>query len=461
MMKVRAPRVLLAGTASGVGKTTIMCGLLTLLARRGLRVRACKCGPDYVDPTFYQRILGVPSSNLDTFLGDDAYVRAQVALGARDADVTVIEGAMGYYDGVSCGTQASAYDVARVTETPVVLVSDARGRALSAAAEIAGFMRFREPSRIRGVLLNRVSAGYAETLRAMVNRETNVPVLGCLPTLEGVRLEHRHLGLVRAPEIDDLLDRVAVVADALEDMLDIEMLVETAATAPDLECDPQGVPALADDAPVVAVARDEAFCFLYDDLSQTLERMGAKVAWFSPLHDHGLPAGTSGLYLCGGYPELWARGLSENVAMCEQVRNAIDNGMPTIAECGGFMYLHDCLVDDRDVPWPMVGVVHGTCRNQGHLVRFGYATLTATRDSLVARRGDRIPVHEFHYWDSDAHGDAFVARKPNRDASWECVVGTRTLYAGFPHLYLSAHLEVARRFVDACAAFGIGGGGVA
>ena len=458
-MEVRAPRVLLAGTASGVGKTTVVCGLLMLLARRGLRVRAFKCGPDYVDPTFHQRVLGVPSCNLDTFLGDAAFVRAQVAHGARDADLTLIEGAMGYYDGVSCTTRASAFDVADATDTPVVLVADARGRSLSAAAEVAGFMRFREPSHIRGVLLNRASAGYATAMRSMMGDETGLSVLGCLPTLDGVRLEHRHLGLVRAPEIDDLLDRVGRVADALEDALDVDMLLGVAASAPAIECEPRAVRALPDDAPVVAVARDEAFCFLYDELAHALENMGARVVWFSPLHDQVLPAGTSGLYLCGGYPELWAQGLSDNVAMREQVREAIADGMPTIAECGGFMYLHDWLVDDRGVSWPMAGVVRGTCRNQGHLVRFGYATLTAARDSLVARAGDQIPVHEFHYWDSDAHGDAFVARKPRRDVGWKCVVGTNTLYAGFPHLYLPAHPRVTRRFVDACAAFGSLGGG--
>ncbi len=458
-MEVRAPRVLLAGTASGVGKTTVVCGLLMLLARRGLRVRAFKCGPDYVDPTFHQRVLGVPSRNLDTFLAPSDFVRAQVAHGARDADLTLIEGAMGYYDGVSCTTQASAFDVADATDTPVVLVAQARGRSLSAAAEVLGFMRFREPSHIRGVLLNRASAGFAQSMRDMVGRETGLPVLGCLPALDGVRLAHRHLGLVRAPEVGDLLERVGQVADALEEVLDVDMLLGIAASAPAIECDPPAVSALPDDAPVVAVARDEAFCFLYDELAQALERMGARVAWFSPLHDQKLPAGTSGLYLCGGYPELWAQGLSDNVAMRELVREAIADGMPTIAECGGFMYLHDWLVDDRGVSWPMAGAVRGTCRNRGHLVRFGYATLTATRDSLVARAGDRIPVHEFHYWDSDAHGDAFVARKPRRDVGWKCVVGTDTLYAGFPHLYLPAHPRVTRRFVDSSAAFGSVGGG--
>ena len=455
-MRAKAPRVLLASTASGAGKTTITCGVLAALAQRGLCVNACKCGPDYLDSMFHTQVLGVPSRNLDLFLGSEELVRALVAEGANGCDLTVVEGAMGYYDGIAQSERASAYDVARATQTPVLLVVDARGRALSIAAEISGFLQFRTPSLVAGVILNRASAGYYPSLKAMIERETHVPVLGYVPTLEEASLEHRHLGLVAAPEVADLRDRIGALARVLEQTLDLDALIRIASDAPELAFVPRPVPAPHQgQRPVrIAVASDEAFNFYYDDALDLLERLGARLVRFSPLHDDGLPHDTCGLYLGGGYPELHAEALSANTAMRACVREAIAAGMPTIAECGGYLYLHETLEDADGVAWPMAGALTGHAMRGDRLVRFGYVTLAARGDSMVARAGERLAAHEFHYWDSDRQDGAFLAEKPQVTRAWDCGVATDSLYAGFPHLYLPGCPQVAQRFVDASMGYG-------
>lgn len=460
-MQVAAPRIMVAGTSSGSGKTTITCGLLRALARRELPLQACKSGPDYIDPLFHSRVLGIPSQNLDLFLAGPTLVRTLLAEGAHGGQLTVIEGAMGYYDGIAQSHEASSYELARVTRTPVVLVVDGRGRALSMAAEVLGFLRLRTPSQISGVIVNRVSPGYYPAAKALVEAETGMPVLGYLPQLDEAHLASRHLGLVAASEVADLTQRVDAVADVLERTVDLDALVALAQGAPKLEVEPRELPAPRTDAPLIAVADDLAFSFCYHETLELFERLGARVARFSPLDDEELPAGSCGLYLGGGYPELHAARLSENRALRTRIRTAVEAGMPTIAECGGFMYLQEMLEDADGKAWPMVGALPGRCTRGERLTRFGYVTLTAGCDSLLARAGEQLRAHEFHYWDSDHAGDAFHAQKPQSTRGWDCCVSTGTLYAGYPHLYLCGSPAAAKRFVDACAAFAARNGGAA
>ena len=452
-MRCSAPRLLIAATASGAGKTTVVCGLLRALQRRGVRVQACKCGPDYIDPQFHREVIGVPSRNLDLFLAGEDVVRELVAQGAKESDLTLIEGAMGYYDGIAQSSDSSSFDLARATQTPAVLVVDARGRALSAAAEVAGFLHFREPSHIAGIILNRVSASYFAQLKAMIEREAHVPVLGYVPWVDVAELECRHLGLVGAHEVADLAAKVDALADELEKTVDLDVLLAVAQHAEPLSFEPRALPAPCEAQPVVAVARDEAFSFYYEDSLALLERLGAHIAYFSPLHDDALPPRVCGLYLGGGYPELHAEALSRNASMLVQVREAVSSGMPTIAECGGFLYLHQILEDTEGRAWPMVGAVSGRVYPLGRLARFGYVTLTAQEDGLLASAGQRVRAHEFHYWESSEPGAGFRAQKPQSGREWDCVISTPTLYAGFPHLYLGGCSRAAKRFVDACAAY--------
>lgn len=454
-MSAAKPRLLIGAPASGGGKTTFTCGLLHALVRRGLAAAACKCGPDYIDPMFHSEVIGAYSRNLDLFFSSEEQVRRLVSDSAAHSDVTIIEGVMGYYDGIAVSDQASAWDVARVTETPAVLVIDGRGRARSIAAEVAGFAKFRADSRVAGVVLNRVSAMLYPRLKTLIEEETGVAVYGYLPVLDDCSLESRHLGLVTAAEVTDLREKLDKLASVMEDTVDIDGLLALAATAPALErSDWQGVePAVVARAPRIAVAHDDAFCFYYADALRLLEHLGAELVEFSPLADARLPESVSGLYLGGGYPELHARELSDNVSMRDSIAEAVRAGMPTVAECGGFMYLHEALEDREGSSFEQVGVVSGTSFKTNKLGRFGYITITAAHEGLLASEGDQLRAHEFHYWDSQNPGDAFTAEKPQSNRSWTCGFSTPTLYAGYPHLYLPGSPQAAARFVEACARY--------
>lgn len=451
-----APRLLIGAPASGGGKTTFTCGLLHLLIRRGLRACACKCGPDYIDPMFHSKVIGAPARNLDLFFSSTEQVRALVADSASWGDVVIIEGVMGYYDGVAVSDVASAWDVACVTETPAVLVIDGRGRARSIAAEVKGFASFRENSQVKGVVLNRVSSMAYPRLKSLVEEEAGVAVLGYLPSLEDCSLESRHLGLVTASEVSNLRQKLDKLADELEKSVDVEALVKLAQSAPDLPHHSLwNVPSAPASGVRIAVARDDAFCFHYSDALRMLEEYGAELDFFSPMQDGGIPRGASGLYLAGGYPELHARELSQNASMLRSVRMAIEGGMPTIAECGGFMYLHEVLEGSDGKTYPQVGIVEGTSFRTPSLARFGYVTITARRDGLIADAGDALAAHEFHYWDSTNPGDAFDAQKPQSARSWQCCISTPTLHAGYPHLYLPAHPKATQKFITACADYAV------
>lgn len=444
------PRLLLCAPASGGGKTTVTCAILQALVDEGKHPVAFKSGPDYIDPMFHSEVIGAKSRNLDLFFMGADLARALLWENGAAGELSLIEGAMGYYDGVGLSDEASAWDLARTTETPAVLVVDGRGRALSAAALVKGFSDFRPHSGIKGVLLNRVSPMLYPRLKESIEAETGLSVYGYLPELPNCTLESRHLGLVTAAEVKNLKEKLHLLAEQVKKTVDLDGLADLAHTAPDLA--PQSVQTMpvTDKAPKIAVARDSAFCFYYADGLSYLRHLGAELIEFSPLADGVLPAGISGLYLGGGYPELYAKALSENTSMRESVRGAIAMGLPCVAECGGFLYLHERLEGADGAAYPMAGAIASQGFRTDKLARFGYVTLTAEEDGLLAEEGDALPAHEFHYWDSTAPGAAFTARKPRSDRTWTCAHMTKTLYAGFPHFHFRACPKAAERFVKAC-----------
>lgn len=446
------PRVLICAPSSGSGKTTVVCAMLRALLRRGLQPMACKSGPDYIDPMFHSSVLGAKSCNLDLFFFSRETARALLAQNARAADVTVLEGAMGYYDGIAMSAGASAYELARATDTPAVLIVNGKGAALSIAATVKGFLDFRRPSCIAGVILNRVSPMLYPRLAKTITDETGLPVYGYLPEMPDCVIESRHLGLVTAAEIEDLQQKLDKLAEQAEKSLALDALLDLAGRAGAID---DALPALT---PVsgrvrIAVARDRAFCFYYEDSLDVLRYLGAELVEFSPLSDRALPEGIQGLYLGGGYPELYAKVLSENEPMRRAVREAVMAGLPTIAECGGFLYLHKTLTDAVGETFPMAGVLDAAAYPTGRLTRFGYVTLTARKDAMLLSRGDSIPAHEFHYWDSTAPGEDYLAKKPQSDRSWPAGVATDSLYAGFPHFHFAARPDSARRFLEKALAF--------
>ena len=446
------PRLLLCAPASGSGKTTMTCALLQALVDRGRNPTAFKCGPDYIDPMFHSRIIGAKSCNLDLFFLGEETVRHLLAANSRGSGLALMEGVMGYYDGIAMSHRASAYHLAQVTATPAVLVVDGRGSALTAAAVVQGVKTFRPDSRIQGVLLNRISPARYPEFKESIERETGVTVYGFLPNMPDCRLESRHLGLITADEVAGLKQKLRALAEQAEQNVDIDGLLALAAAAPDWECPPIALPSAVPGRPVIAVARDRAFCFYYADGLELLERLGARLEEFSPLADKGLPEGTCGLYLGGGYPELYGKQLEDNLPMREAVRSAVAGGMPTVAECGGFLYLNRTLADaDGRHQRQMAGAFPARAWNTGGLRRFGYITLTAKADGLLCKAGQTIPAHEFHHWDSDAPGQGFWAQKPMSSRGWHCGWHTPTLYAGFPHIHFWACPQAARNFVAAAA----------
>ena len=440
-------QVLLAAPSSGSGKTVVTCALLRALRRRGLNPCAFKCGPDYIDPMFHRAALGVDSCNLDLFLSSTGTIRALYAQRCRGHGAAVCEGVMGFYDGAGGTTaQASAWHLADTLNLPVLLILRPKGVSLTLAAQVNGLKEFRAPSHLAGILLNDCSPILADSLTPVLERETGLPVLGRLPHLPEAAIKSRHLGLCTAAEIADLDRRLDVLADALEENTDLSRLLSL--------CDRPAPPRTGTQRPKsscvrIAVAQDEAFCFAYAESLAALETARAKLIPFSPLHDAALPPDVGGLYLPGGYPELYAERLAQNERMRQSVREAVENGLPTVAECGGFLYLCQSLEDESGTFRPMAGILPGEGVRTEKLVRFGYAHLTAEHDSLLFRIGETVPIHSFHHWDCTENGAAFGLKKPVSGRLWREGFASPTLYAAFPHLYFAGQPQLAQRFVQA------------
>ena len=496
MEKNRCPRLMVAAPKSGSGKTMVTCGLLQAFKNRGLQCRAFKCGPDYIDPMFHKSVLEIEGGNIDTYFLPEDEAGALFWSMAQGADLAVIEGVMGFYDGVGgISTQASAYDVACVTDTPVVLILDCKGASLSLAAVVKGFLEFREDSHIRGVILNRISPMMADRLIPEIEK-TGVKVYGCLPECQAATITSRHLGLTLPGELQRLREQMQELAEEVEKRVDVEGLIELAeeyaggpevtgenAVAPEpmgesaVAPEPMGESARKPDPsreytdssnlpvthpgrsasafspsrPVrIAVALDDAFCFYYQENLKLLEQLGAELAAFSPIRDPELPKGCAGLLLGGGYPELHAAELSANSSMLHSVKNRIARGMPVLAECGGFLYLHEELETEEGKIFPMAGVIPARGYPTGKLSRFGYVELTPYENTKFLKKGESIRGHEFHYWDSTDCGNGMEAVKPQSTRKWDCMHAENNLLAGFPHLYYPSNPELIRRWLTAC-----------
>ena len=437
---------LLAAPRSGSGKTTMTCALLMALKRRGCAPCAFKSGPDYIDPMFHRAVLGVESRSLDLFFSAPETVRTLYARGAAGHGAAVCEGAMGFYDGLGgVSDRASAWHLADTLGLPVLLVVEPKGQSLTLAAELKGLVNFRTPSHIAGILLNNCTARMHALLAPMLEEETGLPVLGFLPKLPEAVIGSRHLGLYTAAEVENLQQKLALLADAAEEHIDWPRLLALC------EKEPPALPVQPETPPArvrIAVAQDEAFCFTYAETLEAFRDAGAEVVFFSPLRDTALPENIGGLYLPGGYPELHARELSENTSLLREIKQKIESGLPTAAECGGFLYLGQSLTDAEGQSWPMAGVLPGEAKDAGRLVRFGYAALSADSDSMLFRAGESFPIHEFHHWDSTANGVALAAKKPVGGAEWRCGFVNEHFYAGFPHLYW-AGTPLPQRFAAA------------
>ncbi len=439
-------RIMIAGTNSGCGKTTITCALLKALKNRGLSVASFKCGPDYIDPMFHSEIIGAKSRNIDIFLCGEKTSRYLMAKNSEDSDLSVVEGVMGFYDGIGGKSEIySSCDISNRMEIPVILVVDCSGAALSVVAMIKGYLELFK-NRIVGVILNKTSKHMYELYKQMIEAHLSIKLLGFMPKEAGVKLESRHLGLVTASEVTELKAKTEFLAKIAEENIDIDEIITIARQTQPFYY--EGIE-IEKKSPVrIAVARDKAFCFYYEDNLELLRQMRAELVFFSPLEDFKLPSDVDGIILGGGYPELYAKALSENILMHESIRDAAKDGMPVFAECGGFMYLGKSISNGSEC-YPMVSLIDMNCKMTDKLQPFGYVTLIAKEDNLLMDKGQGIPAHEFHYSSSNLKTGSLYAKK-NNGRGWCAGYSENNIFAGYPHIHFWSDMHLAGKFLNKC-----------
>ena len=473
-------RWMIAAPASGSGKTAAVCGLLTLLKKRGCSAGAFKCGPDYIDPMFHKKVLGIPGCNLDSFFLEPEQLRDLFCRETAELEAAVVEGVMGYFDGVGGMSWGSSWDIARILKLPVILVVDGHGASLSVLAQIKGFLDYqptgeREENRIAGVILNRTSPSMCSVLKPRIEKELGIACLGCIPVLKWLDLKSRHLGLLLPDEIGNLQEQMERLSQVLEESVDVERLLELGRGPQrrhESGADQEDGAGREDEAGredragrkkkqgeetfCLAAAMDEAFCFYYQENLELLRELGARIIPFSPLRDEKLPEQTDGILLGGGYPELYAAELGKNFRMRESIRRAAEEGMPILGECGGYLYLLEELEGEDGNMYPMAGVFSGSGKREERLRHFGYVTVRTGADSSYLKKGQQIRGHEFHYWhcQKDETEGAMEAKKPLGGKKWPAMRIKHQVTAGFPHLYYPSLPEFAERFARACMEYG-------
>ncbi len=446
--------IVIAGVRSGVGKTTIATGIMGALTRRGHRVQPFKAGPDYIDPSYHHLACGVPSRNLDTWLLPHPTVTELFRRAGGDDKVCVVEGVMGVFDGHSSLTEeGSTAQLAKLLNAPVVLVVDAAKVARSVAAEVLGYQQFDPSLRIAGVILNGVGGPrHLEFCQPQIQATTGLPVLGYLPRREQFVQPERHLGLIPTVEgtvVEEWYD--ALIAQ-VEETIDLDGILKMAATASPPGGDPQVYPAEPQTVRArIAIAQDKAFSFYYQDSLDLLEAWGAELVPFSPLTDESLPPAVGGVYIGGGFPEMFARELSENRPMLESMRDALAREVPVYAECGGLMYLGSSLSDLDGADYPMVGAIPVVTSMSNRQLTLGYREVEACEDTPLLKRGQRVRGHEFHWsvLTEQPGPEQAVYRVVDQDNRPE---GFRmgSIWASYIHIHLGSAPGLARRFVESC-----------
>jgi len=449
------PRFVIAAPHSHAGKTTVTLALLAALTQRGLRVAPFKVGPDYIDPQLHRQAAGRASYNLDTYLVPAGQVHDTFCRVAHDADIAVVEGVMGLFDGSSPTSRVgSTAEVAALLQAPIVLVIDASGMAASVGALIHGFRTYDPDVRVAGVILNRLGgAGHLRYLVPAIERE-GVEILGYLPKDAELTIPERHLGLLPTAEEDRVTPLLGHLTALASRHLDLDRVLQLAHTAPALMRVPPLPQRPAETVARMAWAHDEAFNFSYQENRDLLSAAGADLVTFSPLHDDALPAGVDAVWLGGGFPELFAAQLAANTGMRTSLLEHATRGLPVYAECGGFMYLCEWLVDQHGQRYPQVGLIPGGTRMTARLQQFGYAEATFLQDTLFGPTGTTVRGHRFHY-------SAYEPGSPPPDCAYRVTRATtgevhlegfhtHNVLATYLHIHLGSQPQMAQYFVDFC-----------
>jgi len=448
-------RLVIAGTGSGVGKTTLTIGLMAALKRRGLVVQGFKCGPDYIDPSYHTAVTGRVSRNLDSWMLSPAGAKEVFVRGSQGADISIIEGVMGFFDGKNpLNNEGSTAHISQITESPVVLVVNCQSMARSAAAIVKGFQCFADGMNIVGVIANKVgSEGHYKIVKQAIEQECRVPVIGYLKREDQIEIPERHLGLVPSLERGELQPFFDRLADLMEQSINLDQLLAVS-EAPVIHAEPNLFAPQPVTAPVkIAVAKDAAFNFYYRENLELLELYGAECVFFSPLAGEAVPDGVDGLYIGGGFPEEFAAELSGNEEVKESFRRAVASGLPTLAECGGYMYLTEEIVTTAGVSYPMVGIIPGKVTMQKKWAALGYREIKGHADNFLLGEDDLARGHEFHYSTFAAKENAAITHayqtKGMRGMNSEGYL-SGNLVAGYTHFHFGSNPQVVRRWIEKC-----------
>jgi cobyrinic acid a,c-diamide synthase len=459
---IKIPRIILAGDRSSAGKTTISVGIMALLKEKGRIVQPYKVGLDYIDPSYHSMITGKQGENLDGYLMSNKAVTESFVHSAEGADIAVIEGVRGLYEGLeSLSDVGSTAQIAKILKAPVILIVDAQSITRSTAAIVKGYKDFDRNVNLRGVILNKIgSERHAEKARMAIEKYTKVEVLGAIPRTNAMKLTMRHLGLIPAREgasrVDGFGAKLERIEQTISENLNIDRIAEIAAEAPPIRNFKPGIFVRGADAGVkIGVAMDESFNFYYKDNLDLLELKGAELVYFSPVHDREIPE-VDGLIIGGGYPEIFAAELAANESMRQSVKEASAKGMPIYAECGGLMYLMRSLETEDERRHDMAGVFEGTAAMK-HVRTIGYVAGRFSRDTPIGQEDAMFKGHEFHHsLITDLSPDARFAYRLDRgtgiSSGMDGLIKDNTL-AAYTHLHAASYLTFAGKFVESCAVY--------
>ncbi|MBQ9364950.1 MAG: cobyrinate a,c-diamide synthase [Schwartzia sp.] len=451
-MEKKIPRVVIAATQSGAGKTTIVTGLLAALREKGLNVQSYKIGPDYIDPGYHCIASGKPGHNLDTWLVPKEKITRLFAETVDDADIAVIEGVMGLYDGGKNGISSTA-EIAKLLDAPVLLVINAKSMGESAAAIALGFKQYDPAVKIAGVIVNRLGSPSHKEMIVEAMERLGIDTYGSIMRNEAMHMPERHLGLLPVEENMGDRDAVSEMGKAIARDVDVDRVCELARSAAPLSVDDESMAAVPKRVKI-GVARDEAFSFYYPESLSVLEKYGAEIVTFSPLHDWGLPDADA-LIFGGGFPEMFAERLYINNIMVDAIKEAAASGMPIYAECGGFMYLMRELIDFKGKSFPMLGIVPGKVQMNGNLQTVGYVEATMMRDTILGKKGTVLRGHEFHFSSEcdpnpgDDYPRAFSFKKMRKKEPYLAGYANGNILGSYLHLHFAGAEEAARCLVDA------------
>ncbi len=441
--------IVIASNHSGGGKTTVTLGIMKALKNRKFNVQGYKVGPDYIDPAFHTVITGSDSRNLDLYLMGEAGVKASFSRG--NGDLAVVEGVMGLYDGKGIDTSYSTYHLSKVLDLPIILVLSPKAQVATFCAEINGIVNFKDAN-IKGIILNNITENYYKLLKAAINKNCKVKVLGYLPKDERLELQSRHLGLIQSSEIEDLEEKIEICARLLEVNLDMDLLLEefkeSEKYVDNFHVEPKGRK--------IAVAYDKAFSFYYKENLELLKEIG-EIVYFSPIKDKELPKEIDFLYIGGGYPEVFKQELSENTSMLSSIRKALDNGLRCYAECGGLMYLtigerpldeeseKQKLQDKEQILHKTVGFFNGHYTLTKRLQNFGYAKISVEVENNVLPKDMSINCHEFHKSTVNLTEDKvcglYKSMYNGTEKKWQCGYVKKNTIATYGHVHFFGNLQ--------------------